>query len=311
MVRRWGAAALVAVGLGAASPARSQDATPDKPRDCANRWGVHRDLVVSTQAGPAGLISYKKTLPLGPREVALTFDDGPMPGKTPAVLDALQAECAKATFFVVGSMATASPGILRRTAEEGHTIATHTWSHAYLNRVRADQRRRDQIHGGLQAASAILGEDAPTLSPFFRFPGLGRTRALDGYVASRHLISLSADVVGDDWRKISSDDVLRRVMSRLEARGSGVLLLHDIQPRTVAMLPELLRRLREGGWKLVHLRPAPGETQLALSAAPALENRRMIAAIDVVRTKTVAENGFRVVLAHKATPSFESLGLRR
>lgn len=307
MKRWWGATLAVAACVASTSVMAD---------DCAERWGVHRNLEVSTSTGPIGVISYKNTLPLGPREVVLTFDDGPMPRRTPAVLDALKSECAKATFFVIGKMAAAHPNILRRVADEGHTVASHTWSHAYLNVVRSDQRRRDQINGGLMAASAALGDGDPALSPFFRYPGLGRTRRLDRYLERQNLIAMSADVVGDDWRKITPDQVLARVMSRLEARGSGVILLHDIQPRTVAMLPDLLRRLREGGWKLVHIRPRPEETRMALNAVERPRDRRMIAAIEILVMKTTAsaprpDGGLRLMAANKATPGFETLGLRR
>lgn len=303
-------------------------------QDCVQKLGVHRTLDVSVHEGPIGRISYNRTLPLAPNEVVLTFDDGPMPRRTPAVLDALKAECARATFFVVGSMVAASPDLLRRVADEGHTVATHSWSHAYLNRVRSDQRRHDQINGGLLAASAALGAQSSALSPFFRFPGLGRTKTLDSYVEEQNLISMSADVVGDDWRSITPDQVLSRVMRRLEARGSGVILLHDIQPRTVAMLPQLLEKLREDGWKLVHLRPRAQETQTALNAAQRPKDRRMVAAIEILAVKMAkadapatsdkatigvsatpaAASGsdmFRVVVANASTPSFQSLGLRR
>lgn len=318
MVTRAGA---LAVALSLAGAAEAQD--------CANRWGVSRTLEVSASTGPVGLISYRATLPLEPREVVLTFDDGPMPRRTPAALDALREECAKATFFVVGSMASAYPALLRQTADEGHTIATHSWSHAYLNRLRSAQGRLDQINGGLLAAKAALGEDASALSPFFRFPGLGRTAALDRHLAEHGLISMSADIVGDDWRRISPQQVIDRVMSRLEQRGSGVILLHDIQPRTIAALPELLRRLREGGWKLVHIKPRAQETQLALAAAERPKNRRMIAAIEILAVKVaaapaagvkasapesaapaVAHTGFQQV-ASRSAPGFAELGLRR
>ncbi len=136
--------------------------------------GTARILEVPFTQGPVGRASYGRTLPLERGEVVLTFDDGPLPRRTNAVLAALKAECVKATFFVVGSMVAQFPDTLRRTAAEGHTIATHTWSHRYLNRVRSEAVRRDQINGGLEAARTVLADDeAPALSPFFRFPASG------------------------------------------------------------------------------------------------------------------------------------------
>ncbi len=133
--------------------------------------GTARILEVPFAQGPVGRASYGRTLPLERGEVVLTFDDGPLPRRTNAVLAALEAECVKATFFVIGTMVAQFPETLRRTAAEGHTIATHTWSHRYLNRIRSETVRRDQINGGLAAARTVLADDAaPSLSPFFRFP---------------------------------------------------------------------------------------------------------------------------------------------
>lgn len=218
----------------------------------------------------------------------LTFDDGPMPHRTTVVLDALKAECVRATFFVVGSMARQFPNILRRVAADNHTIASHSWSHAYLNRVRSDQRRRDEINGGLLAASAALGTANPALSPFFRFPGLGRTRALEDYVAERNLISMSADIVGDDWKPIGSEQVLNRVMRQLNAKGRGIILLHDIQKRTVDMVPALLQALKSGGYKVVHIVPSARDTRTALALAEPPANARIRTALASMRSEARA-----------------------
>ncbi|MEE7458056.1 hypothetical protein MPAR168_20165 [Methylorubrum populi] len=229
--------------------------------------------------GPVGRTNYSQTLPLAPGEVVLTFDDGPMPRRTPAVLNALRAECVKATFFVVGTMVAAYPDILRRTAAEGHTIATHTWSHAYLNRTSSEITQRDQINGGLLAARAVLGNANPSLSPFFRYPGLGNTRALDRYVGEQHLIPFSIDIDSEDWKRNTPAQVIDRVMGRLDALGRGIILLHDIQPRTVAILPELLRQLKANGYRVVHVTAAPEDTRLALNAAEPLRSQRMQVAL--------------------------------
>ena len=285
--------------------------------------GTHRTLKISAADGPVGAFNYKRTLDLNDREVVLTFDDGPMPRRTPAVLDALEAECVKATFFVVGSMAAAYPELLQTTARAGHTIGTHTWSHRYLNRTKAQRTREEQIAGGLHAAHIALGEAGrEQLSPLFRFPGLGRTRALDRFVEANGLISMSVDVVSDDWRKISSDEVLKRTLARLEARGKGILLLHDIQPRTVAMLPDLLRELKARGFRIVHVTVDPRETQVALANLAEPQNRTF--QIVMARTRQKLE----VLTAQaKAGPSdtfvagardvkvaikgFEEIGLRK
>src|SRR5262249_15766980 len=96
--------------------------------------GTARVIEVDARGTPrVGRKQFPSTLPLGERELVLTFDDGPWPGTTPKVLDALKRECVKATFFVLGRNAVAHPDIPRRELSEGHTVAHHTSSHPLLN----------------------------------------------------------------------------------------------------------------------------------------------------------------------------------
>ncbi len=261
MLRSMGRAAIILVGLGVSGQVWAQE--------CQNNpapLGVSRTMKVSVDAGPVGLVSYKKTLPLEDHEVVLTFDDGPIPHRTQAVLKALEKECVKATFFTVGVMAAAYPKLIQETASAGHTIGTHSWSHKYLTQRRNRNVAEFQIGGGLHAANVALGEQKSALSPFFRFPGLNHNKRLDNFVSENGLISVSVDIVGDDWLFITPDQVLKRTLARLEQRKKGIILLHDIQNRTVQMLPELLRELKARGYKIVHLVPEQKETQLALAS---------------------------------------------
>jgi peptidoglycan/xylan/chitin deacetylase (PgdA/CDA1 family) len=117
----------------------------------ADALGTSRVLAVDPTATPrVGRKQFPATLPLGPREVVLTFDDGPWPGTTPHVLDALRNECVKATFFILGRNAVTHPDLLRRELSEGHTVAHHTWSHPLLNRtsLAAAQAEIDPRHRG-------------------------------------------------------------------------------------------------------------------------------------------------------------------
>ncbi|MGE3247067.1 MAG: polysaccharide deacetylase family protein [Beijerinckiaceae bacterium] len=274
--------------------------------ECSSRpdvLGVSRTLEVRAADGPAGRVSYKKTLDLKDREVVLTFDDGPMARRTPAVLKALAAECVKATFFVVGSMAAANPKLLREIADRGHTIGTHTWSHAYLTRRRSAAIRHEQIGGAVQAVHALLTpEQRKRFSPFFRFPGLARSQALDAFVARNGLISLSIDIDSDDWRRISSKEVLRRTIRRLEARGKGIVLMHDIQSRSVKVLPAFLRELKVRGFRIVHLKGVQGEADKAVAALGNSGSRRMQVAVAKARRMLGDDKPAGPVLA-KAAPA--------
>ena len=308
-----GAFAVVAAVLSVSEPVLAAACRPDA-------LGTHRTLKISAADGPVGLTNYKRTLDLDDKEIVLTFDDGPMAKRTPAVLQALADECVKATFFVIGSMVAANPDILQRTADMGHTIGTHTWNHAYLTRKKARASRNTQIAGGLQAANIVLGEERrAALSPLFRFPGLGRNKALDQFVADNGLISMSIDIDSTDWKRNQTpQDVLRNTMARVEAKGRGILLLHDIQARTVEMLPDLLRELKAKGYRIVHVTADRRETEVALARLEEPQNRSF--QVVMARTKQrlqvlTAEAG--VVPAKLEAPvrmaasKFDQLGLRR
>src|ERR1700674_2714530 len=96
----------------------------------ADALGTERVLGVSAATTPrVGRKQFPATLPLAPKEVVLTFDDGPWPGPTTKVLDALKHECVRATFFLLGRNAAANPALARRELAEGHTIGHHTFAH--------------------------------------------------------------------------------------------------------------------------------------------------------------------------------------
>ena len=203
-----------------------------------------------------GTIEYKQTLPLEDHEVVLTFDDGPIPPHTDKVLDALAAECVKATFFVVGEMARGHPTVLQRTYREGHTIGTHTEHHAHLNRLPLEKADKEISDGFASAASALGDKNA--VAPFFRFPYLDQTSAVEDRALKMGLSLWSADFHGSDWMFITSEKVTALVLSRLEAKKKGILLLHDIHDRTAKALPVLLRELKKRGFRIVHVVPANG-----------------------------------------------------
>jgi peptidoglycan/xylan/chitin deacetylase (PgdA/CDA1 family) len=218
--------------------------------------GTSRTIVVDPRAHPiVGTMQYNKTLPLADREVVLTFDDGPLPKYSNQILDILAAHCAKATFFLVGSQANASPEGVRKVRDAGHTVATHTQNHpGGMDRLRFE-RSRQEIEQGIASVSAALG-DGGGLAPFLRIPGLRRTDEIEAFAASKGLQLWSADFPADDWRDVSADRVYELAMQRLERKGKGILLLHDIQPRTVAALPRILRELKTRGYRIVHVVPA-------------------------------------------------------
>ena len=266
------------VGLGA----KAFIPTPALAEDCPGHpdaLGTSRVLVVDpAKVRQVGVMQYPQSLPLADKEVVLTFDDGPIPPHSTAVLDILAAQCVKATFFIVGEMAREFPAVVRRIHEEGHTIGTHTEHHpARMHKLPIDKVRAE-IDRGIADIGAALW-DSRDLAPFFRIPGLARSDAIEKELADRSLVVFSSDTVADDWhRRIRSADITRLALSRLEARGKGILLLHDIHPVTVAALPDLLNKLKAAGFHVVHIVPGTSEHPEVASASPPREPAQAAAA---------------------------------
>jgi len=240
------------VALVCAASAAGAAECPGNP----NAIGTSRVLVVDpTEHARLGTMQYRETLPLEDHEVVLTFDDGPLPPYTKRVLEILASECVKATYFIIGRMARAYPEMVRELHAAGHSIGTHSQNHPLSFHRMPLSRAQQEIEDGIASVSAALG-DAGTVAPFFRIPGLLRADRVETYLASRSLMTWSADFPADDWRRIRASEVMHRGLSRIEAKGRGVLLLHDIQPATVIALPGLLRELKKRGFRIVHVEPA-------------------------------------------------------
>jgi peptidoglycan-N-acetylglucosamine deacetylase len=221
--------------------------------------GTSRTLVVDPKEHPRiGTMQYAETLPLEDHEVVLTFDDGPLPRKSNKVLDILASQCVKATFFIIGRMANAYPEGVRKLRDAGHSIGTHSQDHPLsMNRMPVE-RAKQEIDEGIASVKSALGDDAG-LAPFFRIPGLLRAEGVEEYLAAQGIQTWSADFPADDWRHISSSRVYEIAMKRLQDKGKGILLLHDIQARTVAALPRILQELKARGYRIVHVIPATAE----------------------------------------------------
>jgi peptidoglycan/xylan/chitin deacetylase (PgdA/CDA1 family) len=220
--------------------------------------GTERVLKVDAASTPRlGHKQFPHTLPLQRKELVLTFDDGPWPGTTPKVLDALKHECVRATFFLLGRNVEAHPEIARRELAEGHSLGHHTFSHPLLARL-APAKAEAEIDRGIAEDEHVLygrhGSDPTT--PFFRFPGFAANRALLDRLQARHIVVFGADVWASDWLPMRPEQELRLILSRIERVGSGIVLLHDTKAQTAAMLPALLRELKLRGYRIVHVVPA-------------------------------------------------------
>jgi len=221
--------------------------------------GVSRTILLDPAEHPLlGTLQYKESLPLNDHEVVLTFDDGPLPPYTSRVLDTLAAECVKATFFLVGRMALGYPQLVRREYNEGHTIAGHSQNHPFTFAKMSVAAAAKEIVGGFDSLRTVLG-DPKAVAPFFRIPGLLRQNSVERYLAAHGYATWSLDFLADDWTHISANEVAWRALQRIEARGRGILLLHDIQPATALALPTILAELKARGYKIVHVVPATAD----------------------------------------------------
>jgi peptidoglycan-N-acetylglucosamine deacetylase len=251
----------------------------------AEALGTERVLAVDAATTPrVGRKHFATTLPLKPKEVVLTFDDGPWPGTTDRVLEALRAECVKATFFLLGRNAAAHPGLVRRQEADGHTVAHHTFSHRLLGYLPID-KAETEIDRGIAAVESALKKrsGAVASTPFFRFPGFASSPALLNRLQQRGIVVFGADLWASDWNPMSPADELNLVMNRLNATGGGIVLFHDTKAQTAAMLPGFLRALKRNGYRVVHVVPARHNSLSSMQHTP--EN---VPANQVVNAKTVA-----------------------
>ncbi len=263
---------VLALSVGLAAAAASQTLPPGAKTaavpapntatvTCANNpnaLGLTRIVEVDTTGGPGfGFEHFKEHDFLRPKEVVLTFDDGPWPNNTPAVLAALAAHCIKATFFPIGKHAIWHPEILKQVAAAGHSIGTHTWSHADLSKKSKEEATREIEMGASAVHMAVAGPTAP----FFRFPALRHPPEMVTYLGQRNIAIFSCDMDSFDFTMRKPEQVIRSVMSKLEKHGKGIILMHDFQHATAEALPELLNQLKANGYKIVHMVPkAPLQT---------------------------------------------------
>lgn len=178
------------------------------------------------------------------KELALTFDDGPHPVYTQALLAILKRENVRATFFVVGKMVDLYPQLVQQEVAEGHEVTNHTYDHLRLPTLPPGQIEAELTNGALAIERAV---GSPTR--LYRPPGgeydddvIAATRRL-GYV-----MVLWTDDPADyamPGAKIVEDRVLRKISQ------GGILLLHDGVQQTLDILPDLLRRLKARGYRFI------------------------------------------------------------
>ncbi len=230
------------------------EACPGNPQ----ALGTERVIEVDAKTTPrVGRKHFPTTLPLRAKELVLTFDDGPWPGTTPRVLDALKRECVRATFFLLGRNAEPNAALARRTLAEGHSVGHHTYAHPELNRMPIDKAEAEIDRGIAADEFAVYGHRrTDPVMPFFRFPGFASTQPLLDRLSDRGIVVFGADVWASDWLPMSPEQQLELILARIEQAGRGIVLFHDTKQQTAAMLPAFLRALKQRGYRIVHVVPA-------------------------------------------------------
>ena len=217
----------------------------------AGALGVARVVEIDTAGGPGfGFEQFKAYDFLRDHEVVLTFDDGPWPGNTLAVLKALADQCTKALFFPIGKHAMWHPEILKQVAAAGHTVGSHTWSHVDLSKLTSTRPRKNSR----KVPAPCRPHWETSEASFFRFPGLRNPPEMVSYLGTRNIGIFSTDMDSFDFKIRKPEQVVVSVMTKLKKRGKGIVLLHDFQHSTSLALPELLAQLKAGGYKIVQVK---------------------------------------------------------
>ena len=225
-------------------------------------------------AASYGGMQYRRTPGLGPKDIALTIDDGPNPQVTPLVLKILAKHCLKVTYFLVGWYAHAYPELVRQEAAAGHFIGTHTFTHPDNLRRLGVAEAESEITKGFEAAQEALASGTPAekaqLTPFFRFPGLNDTKPLSQWLAQRRIAVVGADFGANDWLNVSPAAIEHRALLEAADTHGGILILHDSHMHTAEALDDLITSFEQEGYRFVQLVPSPDAMQGRGDGAPIL-----------------------------------------
>lgn len=237
-----------AIGIPTSRPGTGQSAAPAAPPpDPAPAQLTGRTIEVVSSAD----------IRLRPREVVLTFDDGPHPTNTIAILNTLDKFGVKAVFFMVGQMAQAHPQAARAVALRGDTVATHTLDHQNLTLIE-EAAAVDDIHSGQATVTKVLAPTGLQPAPFFRFPYLASTTDIQAQLSLDGTVIFGTDIDSEDYRNETPDAIIARTLAKLDKKGKGIVLFHDLHERTAALMPNFLRALAQKGYRVVQLVGKPG-----------------------------------------------------
>ncbi|MBF0514982.1 MAG: glycosyltransferase, partial [Desulfovibrionaceae bacterium] len=201
-----------------------------------------------------------------PGKIALSFDDGPDPRYTPAILDELKKAGARATFFVIGAQAEKYPELLRRIYAEGHDIGNHTYTHPNIAEISLTQLRLE-----VAATERLLETLIDRQSHLFRSPygedsepeTQDQVRPIEE-LAKLGYVTVGMGIDPEDWKRPGTQAIIDSTLEQAKTGQGNVVLLHDSggdRSQTVAAMPGLIDRLRAGGFELVTVSQLMGKDQ--------------------------------------------------
>jgi peptidoglycan/xylan/chitin deacetylase (PgdA/CDA1 family) len=165
------------------------------------------------------------------------------------VLEILRAAGVRATFFEIGRNASMHPEVARQVAAAGHTVGSHTFSHANIPKV-GEAHAENEIESGDASVSLALGMPAGQV-PFFRFPYGAKTPAAQQFVREQGKTTFFWNMDSRDWQIRDPHKLFLNVLRELDRGGRGIILFHDIHEQTVIVLPHVLQELAERHVKTV------------------------------------------------------------
>ncbi|SEU36279.1 polysaccharide deacetylase family protein [Nonomuraea wenchangensis] len=237
--------------------------------------------------------------------VGLTFDDGPTPGNTPALLAALRTAGLRATMFNVGQNVEANPDLTRAQVAAGMWIGDHSWDHPHMTQLTAEQQDA-QISRTQDVVARVTGA-TPRL---FRPPYLETDDGLRAVELRHGLTEINADVDSQDWNNATADQIAAKAR---QLRSGDVILMHDWPANTVQAIPRIAADLRERGLCAGRISPvtgravAPGATCAAAYRTIAARDGAFRGEVVVTNTGSTPLDGWRVTLTLPAGARISSL----
>lgn len=207
--------------------------------------GPSQEVFLDAKATPVVIDGH-----LPDKTLALTFDDGPHATRTKQLLDLLKGENAQVQFFLVGRNTRLYPDLVKQMEEDKHEVGCHSFTHPDMRKLSFEAAVKE-IEDGFRAIQNIL--EVP--KTFFRFPYGAKTDRLRNYMLQTETPEFFWNVDTLDWKYPNPEFLYDYTMKQIRSEGRGVVLFHDIQPQTLAIMPGVLSTLKAEGYKLAVFRP--------------------------------------------------------